>query len=81
MKESGREYLLEEGKRIDGRRLDEIRPFAKWDCRGFWFRTFQRDDPSTQALLWAMGDVQMLDGIELEDTKDICTITIFPVTV
>ncbi|NLP13324.1 MAG: polyribonucleotide nucleotidyltransferase [Clostridium sp.] len=69
-----REYLLEEGKRIDGRRLDEIRPLSAEVGllpRVHGSGLFQRGQTQvlTSVTLGAMGDVQMLDGIELEDTK------------
>ncbi|NLD51042.1 MAG: polyribonucleotide nucleotidyltransferase [Clostridiaceae bacterium] len=69
-----REYILEENKRVDGRRLDEIRPLSA--AVGLLPRVhgsglFQRGQTQvlTTVTLGAMGDVQMLDGIELEETK------------
>jgi polyribonucleotide nucleotidyltransferase len=69
-----REYLLEEGKRIDGRGLGEIRPLSAEVGllpRVHGSGLFQRGQTQvlTSVTLGAMGDVQMLDGIELEDTK------------
>lgn len=69
-----REYLLEEGKRVDGRRLDEIRPLSAEVGllpRVHGSGLFQRGQTQvlTSVTLGAMGDVQMLDGIEIEDTK------------
>lgn len=69
-----REYILKEGKRVDGRRLDEIRPLSAQV--GILPRThgsglFQRGQTQvlTIVTLGAMGEVQMLDGIELDETK------------
>lgn len=69
-----REYILKEGKRIDGRRLDEIRTLSAEV--GILPRThgsglFERGQTQvlTTVTLGAMGDVQMLDGIDTEETK------------
>lgn len=69
-----REYILKEGKRVDGRRLDEIRPLSAEV--GLLPRThgsglFQRGQTQvlTVATLGALGEVQMLDGVDLEETK------------
>lgn len=69
-----REYILKEGKRVDGRRLDEIRQLSAEV--GILPRThgsglFQRGQTQvlTTVTLGAMGDVQMLDGIDTEETK------------
>ncbi|HHV98681.1 MAG TPA: polyribonucleotide nucleotidyltransferase [Clostridiaceae bacterium] len=69
-----REYILEEGKRVDGRRLDEIRPLSAEV--GIFPRThgsalFQRGQTQviTTVTLGALGDVQMLDGVDLEEEK------------
>ena len=69
-----REYILKEGKRVDGRRLDEIRPLSAEV--GILPRThgsglFQRGQTQvlTTVTLGAMGDVQLLDGIDNEETK------------
>jgi polyribonucleotide nucleotidyltransferase len=69
-----REYILEENKRIDGRELGEIRQLsAKVGLlpRVHGSGLFQRGQTQvlTTVTLGAMGDVQMLDGIELEETK------------
>jgi polyribonucleotide nucleotidyltransferase len=74
VKEEVRRAILFEGIRPDGRALDEIRPIS---CEvGVLPRThgsglFTRGQ--TQALsictLGALGDVQILDGLELEETK------------
>lgn len=69
-----REYILEEDRRVDGRRLDEIRPLSAEV--GILPRThgsglFQRGQTQvlTTLTLGALGDVQLLDGIELEEAK------------
>ncbi|HEY9061531.1 MAG TPA: polyribonucleotide nucleotidyltransferase [Pseudobacteroides sp.] len=69
-----REYILKEGKRVDGRSLDEIRALSAQV--GILPRThgsglFQRGQTQvlTIVTLGAMGEVQMLDGIELDETK------------
>ncbi|MDI3327225.1 MAG: polyribonucleotide nucleotidyltransferase [Alicyclobacillaceae bacterium] len=74
VKEEVRRAILEEGIRPDGRALDEIRPIS---CEvGVLPRThgsglFTRGQ--TQALsvctLGALGDVQILDGLDLEESK------------
>jgi len=69
-----REYILKEGKRVDGRSLDEIRPLSAEV--GILPRThgsglFQRGQTQvlTTCTLGAMGDVQKMDGIDTEETK------------
>ena len=69
-----REYILEENKRVDGRRLDEIRPLSAEV--GILPRThgsglFQRGQTQvlTIVTLGPMGDVQMLDGLDLDEEK------------
>lgn len=69
-----REYILKEGKRVDGRGLDEIRPLSSEV--GILPRThgsglFQRGQTQvlTTCTLGAMGDVQKMDGIDTEETK------------
>ncbi len=69
-----REYIIKEGKRVDGRRLDEIRPLSAEVGllpRVHGSGLFQRGQTQvlTIVTLGALGDVQMLDGIELEETK------------
>ncbi|AEV68037.1 polyribonucleotide nucleotidyltransferase [Acetivibrio clariflavus] len=69
-----REYILKEGKRVDGRRLDEIRPLSAEVGilpRVHGSGLFQRGQTQilTVLTLGALGDVQILDGIELEETK------------
>jgi polyribonucleotide nucleotidyltransferase len=73
-KEEVRRLILEEGKRPDDRKPDEIRPIA---CEvGLLPRThgsglFTRGQTQalTIATLGAMGDVQILDGLGLEEFK------------
>lgn len=69
-----REYILKEGKRVDGRSLDEIRALSAEV--GILPRThgsglFQRGQTQvlTTITLGAMGDVQKMDGIDTEETK------------
>ncbi|MDI3257274.1 MAG: polyribonucleotide nucleotidyltransferase [Kyrpidia sp.] len=74
VKEEVRSAILDEGIRPDGRALDEVRPIS---CEvGILPRThgsglFTRGQ--TQALsvctLGALGDVQILDGLDLEESK------------
>jgi len=68
-----RDYI-KEGKRVDGRKLDEIRPL--YAEVGILPRThgsglFQRGQTQvlTTVTLGALGDVQMLDGVDLEEEK------------
>jgi len=69
-----REYILKEHTRVDGRRLDEIRPLSAEV--GLLPRThgsglFQRGQTQvlTVVTLGALGEVQMLDGVDLEEEK------------
>lgn len=69
-----RAYILKDAKRVDGRRLDEIRPLsASVDVlpRTHGSGLFQRGQTQvlTIATLGPLADVQMLDGIDLEETK------------
>ncbi|MDP4092010.1 MAG: polyribonucleotide nucleotidyltransferase [Bacillota bacterium] len=69
-----REYILEEHKRVDGRSLDQIRPLSAGVSilpRTHGSGLFQRGQTQvlTTVTLGALGDVQMLDGLELEETK------------
>ena len=69
-----REYIFKEHKRVDGRALGEIRPLS---CQvGLLPRThgsavFQRGQTQvmTVATLGSMRDMQLLDGIDDEETK------------
>ncbi len=73
-KEEVRKMILEEGIRPDDRKADEIRPIS---CEvGLWKRThgsalFTRGQTQTLTIttLGAMGDVQILDGLGLEEFK------------
>ncbi len=69
-----RRWLLDDQKRVDGRRMDQIRPLAAE------VHLFNRDHGSgmftrgqtqvlTVATLGPISDVQMLDGISEEETK------------
>lgn len=69
-----REKILYEGKRVDGRGLMDIRPLSA--SVGILPRThgsglFQRGHTQvlTAVTLGPMGDVQMLDGVDEEETK------------
>ncbi len=69
-----REYILEEGKRVDGRALDEIRPLSaevgvlpRTHGSGLFARG--QTQVLTIVTLGALGDVQMLDGLDEEETK------------
>jgi polyribonucleotide nucleotidyltransferase len=69
-----REYLLEEKKRVDGRKLDEIRALSaevNLLPRAHGSGMFQRGQTQvvTTVTLGAMGEVQMLDGVDLEEEK------------
>jgi len=69
-----REYILEENKRVDGRGIDEIRPLSAEISvlpRTHGSGLFQRGQTQvlTIATLGVLGDMQMLDGIDTEETK------------
>lgn len=69
-----REYILKENKRVDGRRLDEIRQLSAEVGllpRVHGSGLFQRGQTQvlTTLTLGAIGDVQMLDGLDLEESK------------
>lgn len=74
VKEVMRKNILEKNKRLDGRKLDEVRPVI-WETsllpRTHWSALFQRG--MTQALsittLWGPDDVQTLDGMMPESEK------------
>jgi len=69
-----REYIIKDKKRVDGRSLDEIRPLSA-DVgilpRVHGSGLFQRGQTQVLTILTlgALGDVQILDGIELEESK------------
>jgi polyribonucleotide nucleotidyltransferase len=69
-----REYILEEGRRVDGRRLDEIRKMSAGVSilpRTHGSGLFQRGQTQvlTTVTLGGIGEVQMLDGVDLEEEK------------
>ena len=69
-----RRWLLDEGKRVDGRGLDDMRPLnAQIDLlsrvHGSGMFTRGQTQVLTVATLGAARDAQMLDGIDDEDTK------------
>jgi polyribonucleotide nucleotidyltransferase len=69
-----RKYILEEGKRVDGRRLDEIRPMSAAVSllpRAHGSGLFQRGQTQvmTIATLGSISEAQMLDGVDLEEEK------------
>ncbi len=69
-----RRWLLDEGKRVDGRRLDEIRPLAAEvglfkRVHGSGLFTRGQTQVMTMATLGPISDAQMLDGIGEEDSK------------
>lgn len=69
-----RRWLLDEGKRVDGRRLDEIRPLAAEvgllnRVHGSGLFTRGQTQVMTIATLGPISDAQMLDGISEEETK------------
>ncbi len=69
-----REYILEEGKRVDGRRLDEIRQLSAEVSilpRTHGSGLFQRGQTQvlTVATLGGIGEIQKLDGVDLEESK------------
>ena len=69
-----RRWLLDEGKRVDGRRLDEIRPLAAEvglfrRVHGSGLFTRGQTQVMTIATLGPISDAQMLDGIGEEDSK------------
>ena len=69
-----RRWLLDEGKRVDGRRMDEIRPLAAEvgllpRVHGSGMFTRGQTQVLTIATLGPISDSQMLDGIDEETTK------------
>ncbi len=69
-----RRWLLDEGKRVDGRGIDEIRPLnAEIDLlsrvHGSGMFTRGQTQVLTVTTLGPMSDVQLLDGIDNETTK------------
>ncbi len=69
-----REYLMKEHRRVDGRALDEIRPLSAEVGllpRVHGSGLFQRGQTQvlTTLTLGTIGEIQKLDGIDLEDSK------------
>ena len=69
-----RRWLLDEGKRVDGRRLDQIRPLNAEVAllprvHGSGLFTRGQTQVLTVCTLAAIGDKQLLDGIDEEDSK------------
>jgi len=69
-----RRWLLDEGKRVDGRRLDEIRPLASEvgilpRTHGSALFTRGQTQVLTIATLGLVGEQQLLDGIDDEEYK------------
>ncbi len=69
-----RRWLLDEGKRVDGRKLDEIRPLASEAgllprVHGSGLFTRGQTQVLTIATLGTSGDAQILDGIDDEESK------------
>lgn len=69
-----RAYILEENKRVDGRRLDEIRQMSADVSilpRTHGSGLFQRGQTQvlTTVTLGGIGEIQKLDGVDLEEEK------------
>ncbi|HQK74368.1 MAG TPA: polyribonucleotide nucleotidyltransferase, partial [Clostridiales bacterium] len=69
-----RRWLLDDGKRVDGRGIDEIRPLAAEvdllaRAHGSGMFTRGQTQVLTVTTLGSMRDSQMLDGIDEEETK------------
>ncbi len=69
-----RRWLLDDGKRVDGRRLDQIRPLAAEvgvlsRVHGTGLFTRGQTQVLTIATLGSISDCQMLDGIDEEESK------------
>ena len=69
-----RRWLLDEGKRVDGRGIDEIRPLAAEvgiipRVHGSALFTRGQTQVMTITTLGPVSDAQILDGIDNEDTK------------
>ncbi|WP_040195938.1 polyribonucleotide nucleotidyltransferase [Candidatus Soleaferrea massiliensis] len=69
-----RRWLLDEGKRVDGRQMDEIRPLDAEvgilpRVHGSGMFTRGQTQVLTVATLGAIRDAQILDGIDNEDSK------------
>ncbi len=69
-----RRWILDDGKRVDGRQLDEIRPLSAEigllpRVHGSGMFTRGQTQVLTAATLGPLGDVQKLDGIDEEEAK------------
>lgn len=69
-----RRWILDEGKRVDGRGLKEVRPLAAEvgllpRVHGSGLFTRGQTQVLTTVTLGAVGDQQMLDGIDLDEYK------------
>ena len=69
-----RRWLINDKKRVDGRRMDQIRPLAAEvdllpRTHGSGLFTRGQTQVMTICTLGPIGDAQMLDGIDEEDTK------------
>ncbi len=69
-----RRWILDDGKRVDGRSLDQIRPLAAETSllprvHGSGMFTRGQTQVLTAATLGPLGDIQKLDGIDQEETK------------
>lgn len=74
IKEEVRRLILEQGLRPDGRALDEIRPLSSEvavlpRAHGSGLFTRGQTQVLTACTLGALGDVQILDGLDLEESK------------
>lgn len=74
VKEEVRRLIIEEGKRPDGRAVDEIRPLSSEVNilpRAHGSGLFRRGQTQVLSVctLGALGDVQILDGLDLEESK------------
>lgn len=74
VKKEVRRLILEEGKRPDGRTIDEIRPLSSETNilpRTHGSGLFRRGQTQVLSVctLGALGDVQILDGLDLEESK------------
>ncbi len=73
-KETIRSLVLEEGIRVDGRKLDEVRPISSEvgllpRTHGSGVFTRGQTQAMTVATLGAVGDEQVLDGLEEQESK------------
>ena len=69
-----RRWILDEGKRVDGRRLDQIRPLSAEvgllpRTHGTGMFTRGQTQVLTVATLGTISEIQMLDGIDMEESK------------